>query len=387
MNALTFDAWIRGPFVAMNTELEELYFAQEDRANVAGVGDRIKAKLCDEGQIHVARLLAEGNTGDCFTSAFSVLGNVGFYLGALRRHELTNPAIEERSPFPEASLLALQVGATIGMAPRFVSAHLVTRNLAVRGVRKSFTSLKDESVFINENTHSVLGLRRAADALGCVVHLGVSSPIATQLFEDARDALDDVVHFNAKLAADLDVDRFFYCVRPYYKPYRVGRAEYRGVNGGDFSGVNEIDLLLGLISPNNPYYAQLLIDKMPFMLPSDRTRLRECMTYRSLLDELLLLLPDCANEGWFRDNAKAYLAVCDRFAETARQHHDLLVEKYIAKPADDLDAAYVKSVTASGPPLSVLLRSLKRLRDYRCAEPGDETRHDDLAKLRQAVAQ
>ncbi len=39
--AAAFDRWIRGPFVEMNTELEQLYFAQEDRARVEGVGDDI----------------------------------------------------------------------------------------------------------------------------------------------------------------------------------------------------------------------------------------------------------------------------------------------------------------------------------------------------------
>ena len=62
-------------------------------------------------------------------------------------------------------------------------------------------------------------------------------------------------------------------MRPYYKPYRVGRQEYRGANAGDFSGINEIDLLLGLCRANDPYYAQLLVDKMLFMLPADQARL------------------------------------------------------------------------------------------------------------------
>ena len=148
-NALAFDGWIRSAFVQMNTELEELYFAQQDRANVEGVGGAIKARLRDEGRAHVARLLSEGNTGDGFSSAFGVLGNVGMYLGALRRHELTNPAHEEKSPFPEASSLAMHVGASIDMAPRFATAHLATHNLAVKGVRKSFTSLPDEFLFID----------------------------------------------------------------------------------------------------------------------------------------------------------------------------------------------------------------------------------------------
>ncbi len=387
-NAQAFDSWIRTAFIAINSELEELYYAQDDRANVDGVGDPLKALLRDEGRDHVVRLLAEGNTGDGFSSAFGVLGNVGLYMGALRRHELTNPAREEKSPFPEASSLALHVGASIGMAPRFATAHLATHNLAVRGVRKSFTSLPDEFLFIDENARGILGLQRAADALGRVVHLGVSSPIAAQLFDDARNALSDVVRFNARLAAALDIERFFFCVRPYYKPYRVGRTEYRGANAGDFSGINEIDLLLGLTRANDPYYAQLLVDKMPFMLPSDQARLRECMTYRSLLDELLLLVEDNAGEPWFQTNARAFLGVCDMFAETARQHHDILVDKFITAPSAGLNETHLKGVTASGPPLPVLLRALRVLRDYRCAAADAEsaTRHADLERLRRAVA-
>ena len=387
-NALAFDGWIRSAFVQMNTALEEQYFAQDNRANTEGIGDGIKAQLRDEGRDLVARLLAEGNTGDGFSSAFGVLGNVGLYLGALRRHELTNPAREEKSPFPEASSLAMHVGASIDMAPRFATAHLATHNLAVKGVRKSFTSLPDEFLFIDENTRGILGLQRAADALGRVVHLGVSSPIAAQLFEDAANALRDVLGFNQRLADELDVDRFFFCVRPYYKPYRVGRTEYRGANAGDFSGINEIDLLLGLTRANDPYYAQLLVDKMPFMLPSEQARLRECMTYRSLLDELLLLADGCAGEDWFRTNARGFLTVCDLFGAYARQHHDLLVDRFITHPAANLDEGHLKGVTASGPPLPALLRSLAILRDYRSAEPAGETatRHADLARLRGLTA-
>lgn len=387
-NADAFDRWIRTSFVKLNSELEEIYFAQPDRSRVIGVGDAIKLQLRDEGHEHVVALLREGNTGDGFNSAFGVLGNVGLYLGALRRHELTNPEREERSPFSEASSLALHVGSSIGMAPRYATAHLATHNLAVKGVRKSFTSLADEFLFIDENTRGILSMQRAADALGRVVHLGVSSPIAEQLFRDARAALEDVARTNARLAERLDTERFFHCVRPYYKPYRVGRQEYRGANAGDFSGINEIDLLLGLTRANDPYYVQLLVDKMPFMLPSEQARLRECMTFRSLLDELMELADDCTAEPWFQTNVRAFLGVCDAFAETARQHHDMLVEKFIVRPADRMDEAQLQGITASGPPLEVLLRSLKILRDYRCAEPDGTglSRHADLARLRGEVA-
>jgi hypothetical protein len=62
--AEAFEQWIRTSFVEMNTALEELYFAKEDRGNVIGCGDSIKAALRDEGKVFVSALLAEGNTGD-----------------------------------------------------------------------------------------------------------------------------------------------------------------------------------------------------------------------------------------------------------------------------------------------------------------------------------
>jgi hypothetical protein len=355
---------------------------------VIGCGDPIKAALRDEGHLYVTALLQEGNTGVGFDSALGVLGSVGLYLAALRRHELTNPAREERSPFPEASALALHVGASLGMAPRFSTAHLATHNRARAGVRKSFTSLPDEFLFIDENTRGILSLQRAADAITAIVHLGASNPVADVMFEAARDALLDAMRANQRLAADLNVERFFHSVRPYYKPYRVGRQEYRGANAGDFSGINELDLLLGVCQANDPYYTQLLADKMLFMLPSDQARLRDCMTRTSLLDELLALLDDHGHEEWFQQNAGAYLEVCDLFGLAAAQHHDGLVRRFIEQPAADLDAQSLEGVTASGPPLPVLLRALETLRDLRlAADRGDiATRHRDLARLRDAVA-
>lgn len=386
-NTEAFDRWIRTSFVEINTELENLYFAQEDRADVMNTGGNLKAQLRDEGHVHVTALLAEGNTGDGFESAFNVLGNVGMYLAALRRHELTNPAREERSPFTEASSLALHVGASLGMAPRFSTAHLATHNLAVAGVRKSFTSLRDEFLFIDENTRGILLLQTAAEALAKIVPLGVSSPVADVLFATARQALEEVIRTNERLYEQLDVERFFYSVRPYYKPYRVGRNEFRGANAGDFSGINELDLLLGLCRANDPYYAQLLVDKMLFMLPSDQQRLRECMTHRSLLDELLALADKYAGESWFQQNARAFLEVCDLFGKTAAQHHDALVKRFIEHPAAKLEQRHLQGITASGPPLPVLLRSLEVLRDYRMAANRSDlaTRYEDLRRLRQLV--
>jgi hypothetical protein len=193
---------------------------------------------------------------------------------------------------------------------------------------------------------------------------------------------------NARLFDALDVERFFYSVRPYYKPYRVGRQEFRGANAGDFSGINEIDLILGVCRANDPYYAQLLADKMLFMLPADQARLRECMTHVSLLDELLGLVDVHGRTAWFQQAARAFLGVCDLFGQIAAQHHDGLVKRFIEAPAARLDAASLEGVTASGPPLPVLIHSLEMLRDMRLAADRVDipTRHRDLSRLRSSLS-
>jgi hypothetical protein len=138
---------------------------------------------------------------------------------------------------------------------------------------------------------------------------------------------------------------------------------------------------------NDPYYAQLLVDKMLFMPPADQARLRECMTHQSLLDELLELLPGHRHTDWFQRNARAYLGLCDLFARYAVQHHDGLVRRFITEPAARLAAQGLEDLTARGPPLPVLLRALEVLRDLRCAADRSDiaTRHGDLERLRAAV--
>ncbi|NWG71141.1 MAG: DUF1864 family protein [Parvularculaceae bacterium] len=384
-NAEAFDRWIRTSFVELNTALEELYFARADRADVEGVGDGLKKQLLEEGRSFVRALKDEGNTDEGFDRAFDMLGDLGLYMAALRRHELTNPAREERSPHEEASALGLHVAASLGVAPRFATSHLATHNMAVNGRQKSFTSLKDEFLFIDYNTRGILAYKRAADALMRICPLGVSHPVAETLFADAKAALEDVAKFNAVLFTQLDAARFFYSVRPYYKTYRVGRNEYRGANAGDFSGINEIDLLLGLCRANDPYYAQLLVEKMLFMRPEDQQSLRDCMRRRNFLDLFLEAAPGEAKSDWFRRNARAFLDVVAAHGRTAAQHHNALVARFIVGPSGALDEKHMAQLTASGPPLPVLLASLERLRDLRLGADRQDigSAHAALARLAQ----
>jgi hypothetical protein len=386
-NVEAFDDWIRTTFVELNTTLEDLYFAQDDRANVEGVGDDLKQQILEEGRVHVRTLAEEGNTDEGFDQAFDVLGDLGLYMASLRRHELTNPAREQRSPHEEATALGLHIGASVGVVPRFATSHLATHNRARDGRQKSFTSLDDEILFLDYNTRGILAYMRAAAALMRIPPLGISHPVAETLFGDALQALEDVGRFNDVLFAELDVDRFFYSVRPYYKPYRVGRLEYRGANAGDFSGINEIDLLLGLCRGNDPYYSQLLVDKMLFMRPEDQASLRDCMRRQSFLDGFLEALDESGDKDWFQRNAAAFLRVCEQHGKVAAQHHDQLVARFIEAPARALDESHLAQVTASGPPLPVLLSALEVLRDLRLAAPRDDiaSRHEDMARLRAVV--
>jgi Domain of unknown function (DUF1864) len=387
VNTENFDRWIRGEFVEMNTALEEIYFAQSDRSAVENIGDSIKKPLVENGRGFILQLLKEGNTDEGFDSAFDLLGNVGLYMAACRRHDITEPSRETLSPLTEASGLALHLGASIGVTPRFATSHLATHNLAKAGKYKSFTSLRDEALFIEYNTRGILAYKRAADALVRILPMGISHPVAYDLLSDARNALFDVAKWNDILFRELNTDRFFFSVRPYYKPYRVGLHEYRGANAGDFCGINELDLLLGLCNANNISYSQLLVDKFLFMMPEDQARLRDCMRRRSLLDSLLEEMAESQSQPWYQRNARMYLEVCAAHGAVAQQHHDQLVKRFIELPSQSLPASRLTHITASGPPLEVLLRSLEKLRDLRMAAVRDDipSRHRDIQNLQRSL--
>jgi hypothetical protein len=378
-----FDSWIRSGFVKLNDELEALYFQQVDKSNVYGIGEDIKQALEREGRGLIKELLAEGNTDQGFDSAFDLLGNVGLYMAACRRHEITEPSRETKSPLIEASALAMHIGASIGVTPRFATAHLTTHNRAQNGIYKRFTSLKDEKVFVDYNTRGILAYKRAADALLKIQPLGISHPICHDLLVTCQKALQEVIDSNAILFERLDATRFFYCVRPYYKPYRVGSQVFRGANAGDFAGINVIDMQLGLCLANDPDYSQLLVDKFLYMMPEDQTLLRDCMRRESIMNKFLNSKSN-VTQDWYQANLNQFIKACALHGETANQHHEQLVNKYITQPASDLTQTHLETVTASGPPLASLLNGLEKLKDKRMARQRDDilTRFNDLNTLR-----
>lgn len=385
--ARALDQWIRTDFRQINTELEELYF--DNPGLTESSGQEIKKRLVDEGRDLIAELLNEGNTDEGFDSGFELLGDVGFYMAACRRHDITEPSREKKSPLAEASALAMQLGASLGVIPRFASCHLETHNRAVNGEYKTFTSLEDEKTFIDFNTRGVFSFIRASEALRNCLPLGVSHPITYDLLSAAKVALGEVYDSNARLFDQLDINRFFYCVRPYYRPHRVGLHEYRGANAGDFAGINVIDLLLGVCKADDPYYSQLLVDKFLFMRPDDQLVLRDCMRRKSLLDSFLDCQAEHKNDPWFQTNLRMFLEVCEAHGRVAIQHHERLVHKFIERPAESGSHTDQADLTASGPPLPVLLKGLRKLCDMRCAAPdtkGFDTRYRDIQGLKDCLA-
>ncbi|MDG2145454.1 MAG: DUF1864 family protein [Porticoccaceae bacterium] len=385
--ARALDQWIRTDFRQINTELEELYF--DNPGLTESSGQEIKKRLVDEGRDLIADLLNEGNTDEGFDSGFELLGDVGFYMAACRRHDITEPSREKKSPLAEASALAMQLGASLGVIPRFASCHLETHNRAVNGEYKTFTSLEDEKTFIDFNTRGVFSFIRASEALRNCLPLGVSHPITYDLLSAAKVALGEVYDSNARLFDQLDINRFFYCVRPYYRPHRVGLHEYRGANAGDFAGINVIDLLLGVCKADDPYYSQLLVDKFLFMRPDDQLVLRDCMRRKSLLDSFLDSQAEHKNDPWFQTNLRMFLEVCEAHGRVAIQHHERLVHKFIERPAESGSHTDQADLTASGPPLPVLLKGLRKLCDMRCAAPdtkGFDTRYRDIQGLKDCLA-
>jgi hypothetical protein len=382
-----FDDWIRGRFIDLNTELEDRYADQPNRSNVEGVGGDLKAALHDEGRDLIVPLVEEGNTDEGFDRAFELLGNVGYYMAACRRHEITEPSRERTSPLVEASTLALHLGASLGTAPRFMTSHMETYNRAENGVYRTFTHAPAEKLFLDHNTRGAFAYMRAADALGRIHPMGVSHPATLDLLGHARDALRDAYEMNVVLGEQLDVDDFFHRVRPYYKPHRVGAREYRGANAGDFAAFNQIDMLLGLCSPTDLAYSQVVVEKMPYLTPDEQRRLHESFRHPNVLDSLLAQR-DHASEPWFQAHTAAFLEVCDAHGRAAAHHHDELVVGFIARPAQQIPAEHLDGLTASGPPLDVLLRALEGLRDRRLAADRNDipTRHEDIATLRAMLA-
>ncbi|GIG67927.1 monodechloroaminopyrrolnitrin synthase PrnB family protein [Phytomonospora endophytica] len=366
-----YDAWLRSRFTDLNTGLEEAYFAARDD-QIAG-HDAAKDAILREGAALIARI---GDIPHDDGDRYKLLGAVGFHLAACARH-----GVGDATLLAPAWALARLLGSALDVAPRFVFSHQSLYNPAVGDRFHMFTTLPDEALFITRNGEAVLAYRRAAHALSAVAAMGVSNPMAAYLFEDAAAALGDVLRFSQSLARELDPERFYLNIRPYFTPHVVGRTEFRGVNAGDFAAINVVDLLLGLCSPSDPFYQEVLAEKRPYLPPGDGAEIQAVLTVPSLLDRFAAEAAVEVTPG-LRRNAELFLAVCRAHGAAYAFHHHRLVADFIEKPAADRPTPVGSS---SGPPMEVVLGILGRLADLRAARDRPGTARGRLEGLRAAL--
>lgn len=372
------DRWIRNDFTRLNTELEEIYFAERALTlPESSTVDELGRVLVRDGGELIGRVAQCAELPAEPDARYELLGLIGYYLAACHRHELT-PRQEEVVPLAQA------LSASLGVAPRFAAAHQNIGNRAVDGAFRTFTRLDAERIFLSYNGLSVLAYRRAARALLSVPPLGVSNPLATYHFLDAVAALREVLRHSQTLAGELDPDRFFCNIRPYFKSHRVGGQEFRGVNAGDFAAINVLDVLLGLCSPRDPFYHWVLADKHPYVPPEDQAQLRALSSAESLLAVVLRELADGVGSDSLRENAELLLTACRQHAAATAFHHHRLVLPFLAEPAGRGPAEDLAGLTTSGTPLEAVLESLARLRDLRSARPRADlvTARPELDRLR-----
>ena len=129
----------------------------------------------------------------------------------------------------------------------------------------------------------------------------------------------------------------------------------------------------------------MLVDKFMYMMPEDQAILRDCMRRSSFMDEFLNTKN--VNQSWYQKNLTLFLELCELHGDAAKQHHNQLVEKYIAAPSGALKESQLDNITASGPPLEILINSLEKLRDRRAAADRKDipSRHDDIKTLKKKL--
>lgn len=377
------DEWLRSDFVFINTQLEQAYF--DERVDVI-MGrptlDAFKTALLRGGGERVEEIASMPAMPEQSGAKYRLLGMVGHYLAACKRHEAgLSAAVGGQDA---AWTVSLRIGCSLGVVPRLVFAHQALFNEAVGGKYRTFTSLPDEQTWIHWNALAVLAYRRAARALRDIPHMGVSNPLAAYLFEDAQAALEDVLKFNQQLGQKLNVDRFYFNIRPYFKGYRVARTEYRGANAGDFSAINEIDVMLGLCRTADPFYQSIVQEKAANVPPGDQDAMRALDRQPSLLRAFIHEIGSYGGTAAWRVNAAVFLEVCKAHGAAYAYHHQRLVKPFLEQPARAAPSTHSAGVTSSGPPLDEVMSMLGRLLDLRTARdlPGIGSAAPDIHRIR-----
>lgn len=377
--------WLASDFVALNTELEQAYYSERTDLLVGEPRlESLKAALLRGGGQCVQAVAAVPHLPASADGKYRLLGLVGHYLAACKRHEIDlSGATAARDA---AWTISMRIGTTLGVAPRFVFAHQALFNTAAGGRVQTFTALEDEILWVRLNASAVLAYRKASRALADIPGLGVSNPLVLQLLHEARSGLADVLRLNRSLAQQLDVDRFCFNIRPYFKSYTIGSTEYRGANAGDFAAINQIDILLGLCSPADPFYQRVINDKARYVPPNDLRAMRNLDDLPSILGLFIDELERVGATPEWTANATAFLAVLKAHGAAYAFHHQRLVRPFFERPARTTGSVHPAGVTSSGPPLDEVMRVLTRLLELRTARVGVSAA-SVIARLREALGE
>src|SRR5688572_1267535 len=158
------DRWLRGDFVRINTALEDSYFAERiDVISGRPEIDVLKRQLLQQGGPLMQRLADIALPAHPHAS-YRLLGLVGHYLAACQRHEAFAPSLSDWEDGRRAAwTVSARIGDALGVAPRFVFAHQSLFNEAAADRFRTFTSLREEEIFIRFNALGVLAYYRAAE--------------------------------------------------------------------------------------------------------------------------------------------------------------------------------------------------------------------------------
>ena len=228
---------------------------------------------------------------------------------------------------------------------------------------------------------------RAADALTRISPLGISHPVRRDLFEDAASAPSRTPERSTTSSLpQLDVDRFFFSVRPTTSrtasAARSTAARTRATSRESTRSTCCSASVAGTTRTTRSCSSRRCSS-------CSRPTRRACATAcgGGASRPAPRRAETSREREWFQRSAAAFLRVCEAHGRVAAQHHDQLVARFIEAPSKALDESHLAQVTASGPPLPVLLSALEVLRDLRLAAPRDDiaSRYADVARLRAAV--
>jgi len=224
------DAWLRGEFVRINTRLEEAYFAEPHRRDprqaaarrpqvrVAAAGWPARGARC---RLWPRFRLTRGRATACSAS----WATISRPASATRLRSAMKWARERRPGPSPCGSAAHSVSLRASYSPTSRSSTMRSRPLS------HFHVAAGREVFIRWNALAVLAYQRAA--MHCAALRRSAYPAASPRISSSRPRrLARRAALQPGAGRELDVARFYFNIRPYFKTYRVGSVDYRGANAG-----------------------------------------------------------------------------------------------------------------------------------------------------------